>query len=302
MTEAALEAVTVDATLDRAAYIGSSDAAGIANLSPWATPLSVWSRKVGLVPWDQPPSLRMWLGERLEPIILDLYEQRTQRRPERVVGAMDPPIIHPRYIDEPWPMAAHPDFEGLEVKTARSGREWGEDGATVTVQDMAVPLHYFLQVQHQIAVMGWDHEDVAVLIGHDDFRVYTVPADPEVIANLEAAEAEFRTYLVSGVPPPEGDAAARREYLRARWPSEAAGMRPATPEEVLLVEQWRQAKALAEGLKVTSERLQLELATVIGDASGLAGLVTYRAQTRKAHVVKESTFRVMRETRTEEPE
>lgn len=297
-------------------YIGSSDAAKVANLSPWGSPLSVWNRLVGLTTYNDAPSLRMWLGKRMEPIILDLYEQRTGKRPAKLLEDDDPPILSAAHNF----IGAHVDFDGLEVKTSTSAREWGDDGSTVTIDAMAIPLHYFLQVQHQMYVMGWDVIDVAVLIGHDQFRQFTVPADQQVIGRLVEAEVELWGYKERGEPPPQDDHDSRRAYLRAKFPVDELPMRLATPEDEILVSRWRAAKAAFKAAKADEELAADRLERAIGKASGLSGWVSWKAQTRRdidrgvlqdqlrsidrldilATATRSTTFRVLRSMRKED--
>lgn len=255
--------------LDRSTYIGSSDAAPIAGFSPWGSPLSVWMDKMGLSePKDE--TLRMWLGKKLEPIINELYEQKTG-----VATALypqdGPPILHPEY---PF-IGCHPDAEGVEFKTSSFRKEWGEDGSTVTVDNMTIPLHYFIQTQHQMAVMEWSTIDVAVLIGHDDLKRFTVPRNDEVIANLLAAEVELWGYKERGEPPPEDDPESRKAYLRSRFPSVLEDMRAATPEDLEALERWRTAKRQSAQAEAELSEAVDRLKARIGDAAGIVGEATW---------------------------
>jgi predicted phage-related endonuclease len=261
-------------------YIGSSDAAMVADLSPYGSPLTVWNRLTGLVDDDREPSLRMWLGDKLEPIVLELYEGRTGLHPERVTIG-HPGSTEPIRSKEHSFIGAHPDFDHLEVKTTVNGREWGEDESTVTLDHMAIPLHIYLQVQHQLYVMGWEVEDVAVLIGHDSFRRYVVPRNETIVSALVASEVELWRQVQEGVVPSKSDPEARKAYLRARFPRPTEPSRSATPEEAELVALWRDAKAVARSAKAAEDELSDRLRLAIGDSEGLAGLATYRMQTSR---------------------
>jgi predicted phage-related endonuclease len=276
--------------LDRSKYIGSSDAAMVADLSPWGSPLTVWNRLTGLVAAEKPESLRMWLGTRLEPIILDLYEARTGLRPPRILDQEAPPLLMPGY---PF-IGAHPDFQGLEVKTSAKASEWGEDRTTVTSDTMAIPLHYFIQVQHQMMVLGWEVIDVAVLLGHDAFRTYTVPADPAWRALILDAEVELWEQAQRGEMPAKSDPGARKAFLQARYPRETEPSRPATPEEVEVVKTWREIKRQASAWEAAEKEAGDAVRLIVGPAAGLDGLVSLRWQSRKETVQRASTFRVLR--------
>ena len=262
----------------------------VADLSPWGSPLTVFNRLTGLVPNDREPTLRMWLGTRMEDIVCELYTARTGVKPMRMIDPNDAPFVHP---DHPF-IGCHPDYDGLEVKTAGSDREWGEDGLTASVGQMVIPLHYFLQVQHQMAVMGWSVIDVAVLIGHDSFRVYTVPRDDEVIERLIGAEVELWGQVQSGLMPAATDPASRKAYLRARFPRETQDLRPATPEEQVIAEAWLYAHRERIAAEAVEEECADALRLAIGESAGFLGLASYKAQTATRAVGVPAVAEVLR--------
>lgn len=161
--------------------IGGSDVAAILGLSKWKTPLDVYKDKIGEGPEDADNASMEW-GRRLEPVIREAYADH--------VGLK---------VDKPELMFARPgfpfmlaDLDGLrqdgrlvEIKTARTGADWGEEGTD------EIPEYYLTQVQHYMAVMGAQACDVAVLIGASDFRIYTVYRDDELIEMLTNEEAKF---------------------------------------------------------------------------------------------------------------
>jgi len=263
-------------TLDRSTYIGSSDAARIAGLSPWGSPLSVWMEKTGFIePKDE--TLRMWLGSKLEPILLELFEQKTGKSPARYPQDA-PPILHPKY---PF-IGCHPDADYLELKTTEFARDWGEDGSVVTLDAMTIPLHYFIQTQHIMACMEWPTIDVAVLIGHKDFRRYEVPANPTVIDQLIRTEVAFWTdHVETGVAPEQDDIESRKAYLRKRFPAPIADMRAATPEDLQALEEWRLAKAELKSAEQRAEQAANRIKSRIGDNAGIIGEATWTTTRRK---------------------
>jgi len=277
-------------TEERRTYLGASEAAAVVGLSPWGSPVSVWSSKVGLPMPEPEPSLRMWLGTRMEPILRELYFSRTGRNPrvhQRLVRSKAHPFI-----------AAHPDYDRLEVKTARSDDGWGEDGTVVTPDTMAVPLHYFLQVQQQMYVTGWEQSDLAVLIGHDAFRVYDVPRHQPTIDGLVAAEVEFwEEYVLPRIPPPLDGSDAAKEYLRCRFPRDVEPLRIATPEEAILLPLYLAAKEVEKAGKAEADNLGNQLRARIGDAKGITDgryKATWTAYEKAAYTVAPSSGRTLR--------
>jgi len=255
--------------IDRTTFLGGSDAAGVVGLSRWSSPVTVWAEKTGLTPQRDTVPLRMWIGQYMEPMLAEMAEARTglrfvrDRRLHRVRGV-------------PY-LAGHVDFRarrrrvGLEVKTARSDRYWGEDGLEVTPDDFtAVPIDYYVQVQHYLMVTGWDEFVLAVLIGHDDFRTYRVIRNPDLIGNLRAAEIEFwEHYVLTETPPAVDGSEAASEYLRRRYPRNDELLPAATPEQEELIAEVVKQKDHVRHVKALADGLENRLRAEIGDHGGL---------------------------------
>lgn len=256
--------------------IGSTDAAAILGLSPWSTPFDVWQDKTGERPHDGELAmpLRFYVGKRLQDTVGDLYVYKTGRR----VRADNKQHFRREF---PW-QYAHLDFRVLgeptriiECKTAFNDNGWGEDGST------DIPVHYWCQVQHEMAVTGADTCDVAVLFGHRDFRVYPIPRDPDFVVKLTLAEEEFWTlYVVPKEPPPVDHTEAATRFLNKRHPTAKAGsMIPATPEQAELVDRYRAAVAVTDAAIKERDRLKNRIIQVIGSNEGIRGgdfEITYR--------------------------
>jgi putative phage-type endonuclease len=175
---------------ERRTGIGGSDVAPIMGLSKWATPLSVYLDKIGEgQPVEETPAMR-W-GTALEPVILSAYRDQTG------FATIPVPVLlrhdkHPFVIGTPDGIAVD---RIVEAKTARSAEGWGEPGSD------EIPEPYILQVQHYMMLTGKALADVAVLIGGSDFRVYTIPADPELQGMMLDAEASFWSRVQDRIPP-----------------------------------------------------------------------------------------------------
>lgn len=166
---------------ERRRGIGGSDVAAILGMSKWKSPLQVYLDKIGEAE-ETPDNESMLWGRVLEPVIRQQYADRTGR-PVRVPEKM---IYHRKHEF----MLANldgftDDGRVVEIKTARFGDEWGDPGTD------QVPVPYLLQVQHYMAVTGFEVADVAVLIGGSDFRLYEIQADKDLHALLIGKEAEF---------------------------------------------------------------------------------------------------------------
>lgn len=201
---------------ERRKGIGGSDAGAVVGVNPYKTALDVYNDKLQLAD-EQPDNPAMAWGRALEPVIRQAYSDRTG------YSVATPAMLH--HPQHAWMLAnvdgiADNGRRVLEIKTARTGKDWGEEGSD------AIPLVYTMQVQQYMAVTGLSVADVAVLIGGSDFRLYEVPADPDLQRTLIEVEAAFWQRVQERNPP---DPVTFAE-VRARFGQiAAAGTVEATP-------------------------------------------------------------------------
>ena len=171
--------------------IGGSDAGAILGVSPWKTPLQVYMDKVGATDPIQDNDSMFW-GRTLEPVIRQRYADVTNRK----VVVPDTLITHPKFefmignLD-----GITSDNRVLEIKTARSAEGWGEPGSN------EIPDSYMIQVQHYMLITAIPVADVAVLIGGSDFRIYEIPAEPELMELMIEKETGFWSRVINRDPP-----------------------------------------------------------------------------------------------------
>jgi putative phage-type endonuclease len=200
-------AIAVNPDADRAAWlearrrgIGGSDAAAACGLDPYKTPLQLYLEKRGeLAEPDLSQNLSVRFGNRLEQAVADEYEQQTGRRLQRVnnmlqskerpfmLANLDRRVVGERRI--------------VEIKTAgywaaKKDEDWGPPGTDL------VPIRYMLQVQHYLAVTSMPVCDLAVLVAGQEFRLYVIPRDEELISLLVERETAFWKRVTLGDPPP----------------------------------------------------------------------------------------------------
>lgn len=191
----------------RSSGIGGSDAAAVLGLSKWKTPYQVWLEKRGEAAPIEDNEPMLW-GRVLEPAIRQQYAERTGRT-VRILDGMLRDETHPFMLAN---LDGVTDDQRLvEIKTTRSAQEWGEPGTD------EVPQAYLIQVQHYLSVTKLPVADVAVLIAGSDFRLYEVPADPELQGMIIEAEADFWKMVQDGIPPaPRSADDVRAIYRKAR--------------------------------------------------------------------------------------
>lgn len=188
---------------ERQTGIGGSDAAAIVGKDRWRTPLDVWSEKVhGPPPERDQDNVDLLRGRVLEPVAADLYAQRTGRR-LRKIGL--------RRLEKPWDFVlVHADRMILSERT-------GENGGRPTgmleikcprlktylhVRDHGASDAMILQVQHGLAVTGWDFGSFAVFNAEAPLLTFDMQRDQRLIDSLLEAEHEFwHQHVIPGIPP-----------------------------------------------------------------------------------------------------
>lgn len=174
-------------TVDRRNGIGGSDVAAILGVSKWKTPSSLWLDKTSEEPLVDEDNIVLRFGHFVEEFVAQEYTRRTGLQVEKY----NKELIHPKYsfirgnvdrlvIPAGQKKASHKGEirtdRLLECKTASSytAAQWGEAGTD------KVPIYYLTQVHWYLMLTGCEYADIAVLIGNNDFRIYTIKKDIEI--------------------------------------------------------------------------------------------------------------------------
>jgi len=237
---------------ERMKGIGGSDVAPIMGLSKWSTPYDVWQSKLGLAEPAEDNDAMLW-GRLLEPVVRQQYAERTGL----AVAVPSSAIVHPQFS------FARANLDGIredgrivEIKTARYGDEWGDEGSD------EVPVAYALQVQHYMMVAGSSVADVAVLIGGSDFRIYTLEADLELHSMMIDAERDFWALVENKTPPAiVSFADAMAAYGRASTAGEVLASADLADD----VENLKRIKSEAKALEELEKELKGRVMAALGE-------------------------------------
>lgn len=258
--------------------IGGSDAAAILGLNKYATPYTVWLEKTNRTePEDLSENEKVYWGNVLEPVIAEEFVLRHFEFKIEEPGAM--------YQSEEYPwMLASVDrviFEQtekikaekvtitrwepkgiLEIKTCgeRMRPEW-EDG---------VPDYYLAQVNHYLAVTGYDYAYVAVLIAGQEYREYKIERDEEDIQWLNCKEMEFWNEYVEAdqVPPLRGNSA-DSDALLGQFPVADDMFVKALDDDLPQLEEYVKLGTTIKELEEKRKELGNEIKLMIGDHWGI---------------------------------
>lgn len=235
--------------------IGGSDSPVILGFSPWKTPLQLWLEKTGREKEETTKETHPWLywGKVLEPVIASEYELVTGKKTTET-----DPLIHPQHN---W-MSGTPDrlisdekliLECKIARESRSNKDWG------TEKD-AVKLPYIIQVQHYMAITGFNQCDIAVLIGNSDFRIYSIDRDEELIKMIiDKCGKFYHDYIEKDKQPPpiNSDDCA---YL---WPKDSGKTREAQNDEYLMCQEYKllqkERREVDKKMKEISTKLRIRV-------------------------------------------
>ena len=240
--------------------IGSSDAPVAVGMSRYKSPLELWMEKTGRnLAEDISNKDAVFWGTTLEPIVANVYAERTGKKVRRVNAVLQ----HPEH---PF-MLANLDriVEGggvLEIKTAglRSQGQWEE----------GVPLAYQIQVLHQLAVTGKAWADVAVLIGGQEFRIYRIESDEDRIAQLVAMEKTFWDHVEHETAPEVDGSESCNKALALLYPRTAPVMVDYTErkEMNILFKTLLEARQRTKAAESNEALLEQRVKEAIGFAEG----------------------------------
>lgn len=187
-------------------YIGGSDSAAVLGLNSYASPYSVWCEKKGITP-DFDGNLATDVGTYLEEFIAQRFAQETGKKVRRNNYCLF-------NDDYPWAMA---DID-RDIVGENAGLECKSTSALNLKQYKGgeYPARFYVQCVHYLAVTGYDRWYLAVLIGNNDFKIFTIERDEEEIAALMEQEKAFKELLDGDTPPEVDGSEATEKAIRAQ--------------------------------------------------------------------------------------
>ncbi len=279
-----------DAWLDlRRTGIGGSDAPAILGLVGWASPASVQADKWNLLEEPDQAEHLKW-GQRLEGVILEAFAEEIGHPVDRY-GLLIRSTEHPFMLCTPDGVFTKDGTRYyVQAKNTMMASAWEED----------VPDHVKVQVQHEMAVTGAEACYVAALVFGNRLRWARVERDQSFIEDvLIPAEREFWRLVEAREPAPPDASEHTRKALEKLYPEDSGEM---VVLDGSFTDLHVERLELLDRQKATKRRLQ-EIGNTFRHAMGSAtfaqlqnGVIySLRTQTRKEHMVKESTFRVLRQ-------
>lgn len=194
--------------------IGGSDAAVVVGLNSWKSKYTLYADKKGLIE-DIADNEAMRIGRDLEHYVAERFTEATGKK-VRVDNKM---YMHDKYdfITANVDRKIVGENAGLECKTtnmfAKSDFENGE-----------IPLYYYCQCMHYMAVMGYERMYLAVLVMGKAFYHFMIERNEDEIENLINAEVDFwENYIEENIAPETDGSESTTKTLSAIFPKENGG-------------------------------------------------------------------------------
>lgn len=245
--------------------IGGSDVAAICGISKYKSALELWMEKTGQIEHGESGEAAYW-GTMLEPIIRDEFVKRTSIK----VRCLKAILKHPKHsfmlanLDG---VAKDPVYKDciFEAKTASAykSEQW-IDG---------IPEEYMLQVQHYMAVTGYQRAYVAALIGGNTFVHKVIERDDELIDMIIKLEEHFWNCVLTNTPPSIDGSNGCTELLNRLYPIGRSNHQIILPEEATsLITQYDIAKEREKEITETKDEAINKLKAMLGEnETGIIG-------------------------------
>ncbi len=226
--------------------IGGSDASVVCGINRYKSPIELWLDKTDQLPYQEAGESAYW-GTQLESLVRSEFSKRTGIDVEKK-GEILQSKTYPFMLANLDGICEHPQFGtcGFEAKTtsAYKANEW-ED---------TIPDEYQLQIQHYMAVTGFEGFYIAVLIGGNTFRWKFVRRDEDIISMLIELESNFWNCVQNKTPPQIDGSTASAKFLAERFSESIPKSQiklPDTADELI-----KQYDVACEELELASEKKQ----------------------------------------------
>ena len=176
--------------------ITGTDAGAIAGMNPYKSSFSVYQEKVSEEVTEVEDNERMREGRDLEAYVAQRFTEATGLKTRRALAVFQNEK-HPVLLAD-YDRLIVGQRAGLECKTVSpyAAGQWANE---------KIPMHYLMQVQHYLAVSGYDCWYLAALIFGQELIIHKIPRDEELIRSLITIEERFWKENVEKKIPPEPD-------------------------------------------------------------------------------------------------
>lgn len=240
--------------------IGGSDASIIAGCNPYRSIFELWQEKRMEILVKEEESEVTHFGKILEDVVRKEFIQRTGlmvRKKNSILRSKEYPFM---IADLDGVVS---EFDGtysiFEAKTAIEfkNNDW---------KNGEIPLNYQLQVQHYMAVTGFQKAYIAALVGGNKFYWYEVYRDEQLIKMLVSMESHFWHCVKTGEEPDVDASKATSLYLGAKYNNVKAGSIIELDEEMFsAIERYKQIKVELDSLTEQKQLIENQLKSALAE-------------------------------------
>ena len=181
--------------------VTSTDCAALFGLSPYRTAFELWHEKAAGVAESFAPNERMLWGNRLESAVAYGIAEDEGWQVEPLKAYMRDPAAR---LGSSFDFAVDHPTKGpglLEIKVVDAmiyRNAWRDDGAG----NIEAPEHIELQLQHQLAVTGFEWGAIGALVGGNSTKVVLRERDEAIGNAIRVKVAQFWDSIQTKTPPP----------------------------------------------------------------------------------------------------
>lgn len=249
----------------RESGIGSSEVATIVGLNPWETPYQLWRRKVGL---DAPKqeNFAMKAGHYLEDAVSLFWQDETGQ--QVIKSSAGDWLI--RDDERPY-LQVSPDRTYWLTDMPHSNENKGilECKTTqMTIDEDDIPKHWFVQVQYQLGVAGYQHGSLAWLTQGRNFGYKDLAFVPDFFAWLVE---EVDKFWVDNIQAKQEPTAANVQDILLKYNRHTDGKIVEVNDDIFAA--YQDLKAVKDELSAIEEKkaaLEEKIKLGFGDAEAIS--------------------------------
>lgn len=238
-----------------------TDMAAISGYDPWRTLVDVWmekKKKIEVNSFNE----RMEAGLRAEEMISEWYTDVTG------IELVKTNFIQNGIYGGSPDRISRDNTRIIELKTAGVDKYhlWGDEGTD------QVPMNYLIQTVWYMLLTETAKADIAVLIGGNDFRIYTIQKNEALEAKLKKlADRFWEKYVLGREIPPLTGSENVKAYLQESYKKGNGNVLEATPD---IREKAEKLVALEEQIAELEEQaktIRNQFRFIIGENEGIKG-------------------------------
>lgn len=261
---------------ERMTGIGGSDAGTILGVNKWKSKTQLFFEKTNPEMIQEISNDAIHFGNVLEDVVAEEFAARTGKKVRRDNRMLRHPEHH--FMMANLDRVVVGEKALLECKTTSqfNKEQWEDDN---------VPAQYLCQIQHYMAVTGYEKAYIAVLIGGQSFIWKEIERDDELIQIIIAAEKDFwENYVQAGVIPEIDGSEATSEFINHMYQDiDNEEIELGTEADTLM----KAIESIKEDIK-EQQQLQKKYENQLKDSLGhntagktAAYLATWKQQTRR---------------------